>query len=60
MPDDKPDNIPEIFFDFSPEEILQRCLDFLKPLNADELKATIATGHKVVILDSDTAPAGTI
>lgn len=58
MPDDKehkhiePD-IPELFYEASPEQILQRCLDLLQPLNELELKATIETGHKVVIFSSD-------
>jgi hypothetical protein len=39
--------------DLTVEEILRRCIELLHGLNEDELKAKIATGHKVVVMDGE-------
>jgi hypothetical protein len=46
-------NFPEELLEMSIEEILERILNCLQPLNEEEIKATIATGHKVVLVESD-------
>ncbi len=35
------------------EELLRRCIEYLHGLNEEEIKTSIATGHKVVIVDSE-------
>lgn len=40
-------------FEMELEELLRRVLEMLRPLNHDEIRAKMATGHNVAILDAD-------